>query len=576
MTFFQKQSATQAPILRGPTPVNTLGAFNRDPKLAERHTHLSDGTPKTLPEVSATVSSHLGITDKKYVEAFNSMTYSPNMNGVNVPAVFAKAFPGLPPAIAVRPDRFESLKAANPSASDPEVISYDTYTTEVQSGTFQARLDRLQATSGTLRINFTKSIGLSPQNPEYARPVELALDFCFDHATRNAYQHIVSFVGPLLEPIAQLLVAHHLETGHPFEKKEIPTSPGLAESFLGYIKTKAPITDTHVMLSSGGCSGSLFEILKTLVPDGKHVVAQSPFFCPQGGIGYAAGHSFNLSPSTQALMDSLDSKPGAIVLTIPNNPDGEIPNAKDIQALVKKAKDTPIIVDFTYYNLVAPHEKANFDACIRALESAERHVFIASGSKSLALTKHRIAAVFGDPVSLGLLTNKLPKPNVLACIALDTALDPQNRDTVASSIQANIDETTEALTLILAATPKPKAGVPDPVKNVLTQPHYEPAYSTFNPALKAFAAIHQELMQLPEAATTPPLTITFGKGALYARLNVADYAQEPFKQLMEKHQFWLTPGSIFEQNPNDTTTPQSVLGSPQSWYRMALMNPIEG
>jgi len=525
--------------------LNPLGTVNRELRGEQGIDFtLGDGTPTTPNAVDAHVSAYaFPSMDGETMRQFSTITYGPAAGFPDAIARFKTEHPEFQ-------DKHFLFNAGDQTANlltEKACKSLGNSTTIIT-----LTQDEYQQRSTTPSVQ--QKLKIWAQNPaailriQLSQPAQdpLAVDIhndtqIFEQTLRNQ-----GYVGPVLAPVAQRLYAAKID------QSTDPTPPFSAQKWTAYFAEQVGLQHLGTSFSSslcdGGCSGALFHILKRSPL--ATTLLQEPFFVPQQGIVQAVQDNLVI---TQDLVTTMEkTEPCNVLLTFPNNPDGRIPEETEIRKIVEIAnqKGHQLILDATYYNMVQPEYQARYIAAMAELSKADNLVLIASGSKSLGLTKYRAALILTNGGSHAQKsTANLPDLTPSAHLALSATFDPEvlNKTTLASQISKNVTTNTSIIRDILARTYVP------------TQP--------LNTGLEK---LQQIVENLHARFPNEKLEIEEGQGALYARLVVPPALQAPLRQSLTERSLALIPGEMFSGVSN--TPIAEILTNPQAWYRLSLMS----
>ncbi len=559
--------------------LNALGNFNRTlPQGAL--TTFAEGTPRTPVDVDKVLFQRFGIPESVQ-SLLQQTTYGPAI-GFPATRAFIQDKLGLSSNTLFllnsgKDTTIEELERAASAVRQPlpEVIIVHL-----------DRLDNLNKEAVQQALQEGKIVRIT-FNDLHSLNLPIGIDI-FPDVAKSIYDQALirgGYIGPTVQPLSQHLLPVLetipslkfllLDTGEtifniPSIFEPVPTLHDLntlmacymENCFMNY-KSSSSIFSPSGTFISGGCSGALADIAElthtTIIPQ--------PFFSPQMGISKSQGSAV-ITPTFADLLKTVEQAgPNThILVTFPSNPTGQIPKAQDIQTLCQKAAERGcrLIVDFTYFNMVAPEHVPNFLEAVHHIQNTLglEHVFIASGSKALGLTKFRVAYVFGTPGLIEAIQEKSivrsGQIDIISGVAIQEALKSENNTGYIRAIQTNVTNNRNIMTALLESW-----------ANNDDQLVISPAILEARTLCDAAKALKEVFEGMKQAGfTSDCITIKFPQGGPYGFLLVNGYeAQVKFGALLKQHNLVLTPGSIFSGDTDPKPTEKH-----QSCYRLALLN----
>jgi hypothetical protein len=520
--------------------LNILGALNRN---QTRDKTLSDGTPPT-PGVVDQFWRELGVDTTSV--GFDKVTYGPA-------AGFPTTLELLTKILGLDPTKRVLLNDGGGLATCVRERAFLVHTNSTPVlWRFDSIVDFQQVVSSDIDIYLQKGgniqICLDDKLPQFPRsdhaPLSLSLELVGNPKIYEQMLFQQGYIGPILEPVSQFLLPQFIETPIQSVTMTIPSLHALEQGFTDYFSEQTGHAFDSGALVSGGCSGALYDILR-YSPHSEAVIL-APFFSPQEGIVLSANRRLSIAPSPEAFIATLsESKALDVLMTFPNNPDGNIPTLAEIRHIIDIANQQGhrLIIDMTYFNFVTDTCRAQYESVVGEIkDTAMQYLMIASGSKALGLTKYRVALVVGDSVNLTSVREHNLKANTAAALALSLALQSDTRDAFRNKLRQHVADNTRYIQEIL--------------DDQLSCP-----VETLNSGL-------QKLHTL--ARRFPKNTFSFkpGEGALYGLLCVASEEKAGVMREAADLDLALTPGVVFSGGHMDI---EEVLQTPQSMYRLSLM-----
>lgn len=437
-----------------------------------------------------------------------------------------------------------------------------------------SQVAQLAMNNGILKVNLDDALPASPHSDFCGTPV--GFDVIGDHGVYEQALYASGYHGPIMKPVCQFVATAAFE-GTLIDCGTITSSnQELAHRWAQHIEEKTGVYFEHHALLSGGCSGELASVAS--LTQGTTFILP-PFFSPQKGILETSCGKVEVPPSFSDLITRLSSaKPGdQATITIPSNPEGHIPDNESIDQLcvLAREKECRIVVDFTYYNVVKPQAKAKFEYAVQTIKESGNYLFLTSGSKSLGLTKYRVALAHGDARSVSLLeeehARRFSRLDMFAAKALEVALTPEIYQEIESRLMSNILLNDYVLENIVKGDPVHAEDAKAHVMSVLgnSVPDYvQKLDASYSPS-KEILALQAVVSDLKQAGLS--LDYAPGDGSLYSTLKVSSDDvddQQRVVNAITRNRLVLTPLALFS---GEDVNPVNVISEPQKGFRVALM-----
>jgi aspartate/methionine/tyrosine aminotransferase len=219
-------------------------------------------------------------------------------------------------------------------------------------------------------------------------------------AFRNIEEHVRASIATSTQVLISRAIAGTLSVPGEVPRDLETRVSGKWSTFMG---TRYGVQDSQSMVDHGASSALLTAFTHAHNAGRTRFMAPLPHFSPVHGMAQAA-HLENYSAVlktdlswSDAMKDMVMKAPDlhqtVVVITAPNNPDGTIPDAKELDIFMAWASknNVQVVGDLTYFGLVYGDQN-NYSAVVKSLYE-HGAICIFSASKSFSLIGERIAVV---------------------------------------------------------------------------------------------------------------------------------------------------------------------------------------